>query len=55
MAMVVVMAVLKMAVVIRISLLYCIFGGGICDVGTGSNVNRGCSGSSIYHHRYQYH
>ena len=44
--MVVVTAVLKMKVVIRINGFYCIFGGGICDVGSGSNVNRGGSGSS---------
>ena len=34
------------------NLFICIFGGGICDVGSGSGVNRGYSFSflSFYHH-----
>ena len=41
--MVMVTAVLKMTVVMRSNSFYGIFGGGICNVGSGSNVNQGFS------------
>ena len=39
--MVVVMALVNMTVVIRSILFCCVLGAGICEVGRGSNVNRG--------------
>ena len=52
---VVVAAVLRVAVVFRSNLSICMFGGGICGVGSGSGFNRGYGDYNLSHHHNHYY
>ena len=52
MVLVVMMAVVMVAVVIRSNLSNYMFSGGICGVGRGRGVNSGCGGSTLSQHHY---
>ena len=53
--MVVVMAVVRLAVMLRKNLFICILGGGYCGVGSGGGVNSGCCSPLVHHHNHYHH
>ena len=53
--MVMVMAFVGVAVVIRSNLFNIVFGSGICGVGSGSGLSSGCGGFSFAQHHHRCH